>query len=251
MKEKTPLIDLIIHDLTGPLSIASTSTEGLLKKEGRYGPLSERQRETLERILRNCNKAQRLVQEMIEIYRSEEGLFRRDPVSLKTTLMESVCDAIEVVVPALGDSLSRAESFDDFRRILKENGIVVEINGLYGTEPFVHDQKKIELILRNLVSNAMKYRRSAVRISLGGDADLTIAVEDDGEGIPEEKQGYIFKRFFPVKDKPGKDIQKGLGFGLSCVKELVEQMKGDISVASGEGRNTCFTVRIPPLEMNT
>jgi signal transduction histidine kinase len=251
MKDKVPLIDLIIHDLTGPLSIASASTESLLKKDSKHGPLSERQKQTLERILRNCNKAQRLVQEMIEVYRSEEGLFRKDPVSLKATLMESVLDAIEVVNPTVGDSLSRAADFDDFQRILHENGISLEIKGPYDVLPFCHDQKKIELILRNLVSNAMKYRKSKIRVSLSGDIDLVIAVEDDGEGIPAEKQGYIFKRFFPVKDKPGKDIQKGLGFGLSCVKKLVETMKGDISVMSGEGQGTCFTVRIPPLELNS
>jgi signal transduction histidine kinase len=251
VNEKAPLIDLIIHDLTGPLSIASTSTESLLRKEDRYGPLSDRQRQTLERVLRNCNKAQRLVQEMIEIYRSEEGLFRKDAVSLKATLMESVLDAVEVVAPTVADSLSHAADFDDFQRILGENGIVVKIEGPYGAAPFCHDQKKMELILRNLVSNAMKYRRARITISLSGDRDLVVAVEDDGEGIPAEKQGYIFQRFFQVRDKPGTDIQKGLGFGLSCVKKLVETMKGDIGVMSGEGQGTCFTVRIPPLEANT
>lgn len=84
-----------------------------------------------------------------------------------------------------------------------------------------------------------------MKLTLTGDADLVISVEDDGEGIPQEKQNYIFKRFFNAQNKKG--APDGLGFGLSCVKHIVEKMKGDISLKSGEGTGSCFTVRIPPL----
>ena len=75
MSRKDHLIDLLIHDLAGPLSIISTSTNSLLIKEDRYGPLTHRQRQALERVLRNTNKAQTLLMEMVEVYRSEEGMF--------------------------------------------------------------------------------------------------------------------------------------------------------------------------------
>ena len=76
--QKERLFDLLIHDLAGPLAIASTSTGNLLHKAERYGPLSESQKRVLERVERNVEKAQNLLQEMVEILRSEEGLFQRD-----------------------------------------------------------------------------------------------------------------------------------------------------------------------------
>jgi signal transduction histidine kinase len=99
--------------------------------------------------------------------------------------------------------------------------------------------------LRNLISNALKYRKSTMKLTISGDLDLVVAVQDDGEGIPQEKQDYIFKRFFNLNNKQGGP--EGLGFGLSCAKQLVEKMRGEISLKSGEGAGSCFTVRIPPL----
>ncbi|MBP8699280.1 MAG: hypothetical protein KBH82_09610, partial [Syntrophorhabdaceae bacterium] len=72
MDERDSLIDLLIHDLTGPLTIASTNINNLLNKEDRYGPLNDRQRNALKMSLRNAKKAQTFLHEMIEVYRSEE-----------------------------------------------------------------------------------------------------------------------------------------------------------------------------------
>jgi signal transduction histidine kinase len=69
---KGELFDLLMHDLSRPLSVASTSTESLPHKAERYGPLTDYPKRTLERILRNIRKAQTLLHEMVEILRSEE-----------------------------------------------------------------------------------------------------------------------------------------------------------------------------------
>jgi signal transduction histidine kinase len=92
----------------------------------------------------------------------------------------------------------------------------------------------------------LKYRKQRVDISIKGDEELIVMVEDDGSGIPQDKQNYIFKRFLCAQDKP-KGNEKGLGFGLSCVKTIIETIQGDITLTSGEGKGTCFTVSIPPL----
>lgn len=245
MTRKDPLVDLLIHDLTGPLSIVSTSTSNLLNKESKYGPYNEYQKDTLKRILRNADKAKALLQEIIEVYRSEEGLFRKDRFSITDILKEALVDAIEVVTPEIGEELAHASDDDSFRSVLSGKGIFFVVTGKYNESPFEHDQKKIRQILRNLISNALKYRRTMMKLTISGDLDLVIDVEDDGEGIPREKQDYIFKRFFNIKDRKGGP--EGLGFGLSCVKNLVEKMRGEISLKSGEGSGSCFTVRIPPL----
>ncbi|MDD3845222.1 MAG: sensor histidine kinase [Syntrophorhabdaceae bacterium] len=244
MTPKDPLVDLLIHDLTGPLSIVLTSVNNLINKEDKCGPYNEYQKDTLKRAQRNAEKARALLLEIIEVYRSEEGLFRKDQFLISDVLREALIDAVEVAAPAIGEELARSES-DSYAGVLERNGIIIEVEGRYSTAYFTHDPKKIRQILRNLISNALKYRKSRMKLTITGDPDLVIAVEDDGQGIPRGKQDYIFKRFFNLNNKA--DAPEGLGFGLSCVKSLVERMRGEISLRSSEGAGSCFTVRIPPL----
>jgi signal transduction histidine kinase len=247
MTRKDILVDLLIHDLTGPLSIVSTSVNSLLNREEKYGPYNDNHKETLKRVQRNAERARMLLQEIIEVYRSEEGLFRKDQFLIEEVLREALRDAVEVVKPDIAEALCRAGGRDDFNRVLQDNGIYIEVKGRYSKDPFTHDQRKVGQIIRNLVSNALKYRNKNMRLSITGDSDLVISVEDDGQGIPMEKQDYIFKRFFSLKSN--QSAPEGLGFGLSCVKNIIETMGGEISVKSGEETGSCFTARIPPLEV--
>ncbi|MEN6615283.1 MAG: HAMP domain-containing sensor histidine kinase [Syntrophorhabdus sp.] len=244
MTQKDALVDLLIHDLTGPLSIVLVSVNNLLNKEEKYGPYNEYQKDTLKRAQRNAEKAKALLLEIIEVYRSEEGLFRKDEFMVAEILKEALIDAVEIITPDVGDEINRCGDDDSYCAILAKNGISVEITGAYSTSFFSHDRKKIRQILRNLISNALKYRKNRMKLAISGDVDLVISVEDDGEGISRDKQDYIFKRFFNLDKKGGPE---GLGFGLSCVKSLVEKMRGEISLKSSEGTGSCFTVRIPPL----
>lgn len=246
MNEKERLFDLLIHDMTGPLSIVTTSTANLLDKTNRYGTLTDQQRRITERILRNARKAQTLLQEMIEIFRSEEGLFRKEPFSIEKTLKDSLIDALEVSDPHLVEEVCRIEDIQKLKSFLENNGILIEITGKYCNYFFCHDQKKIEQIIRNLISNALKFRREQIKVSIGGDMDLSISVEDDGRGISEKDQQVIFERFTQL-DNRGDSSIKGLGLGLTGVKTLVEAMGGKITLESREGFGTNFRVSIPPI----
>lgn len=243
--QKERLFDLLIHDITGPLSIVATSANNLRFKGDRYGPLTDPQVRLLDRILRNVHRAQNLIQEMIEILRSEEGLFQKDYFSIENTLQESLLDVLEMTIPGAAESLYQAKNPEAFRQGLKDHGIFIEITGLYGKAPFCHDQKKIRQILRNLMSNAMKYRRERMDVKISGEADLLVMVEDDGIGIPLEDQEIIFKRFVRVNERNLPSVP-GLGLGLTGVKTLVEAMGGEITLESQEGCGTRFIVRIPP-----
>jgi signal transduction histidine kinase len=243
---KGPLLDLLIHDLTGPLSVVSTSAAALLQRENRYGPFTDQQRRIIERILRNVRKAQTLLNEMIEISRGEEGIFQKEFFPVEGILKESLIDVLEVHDPQMVEKLSGAESLGESRPLLETHGIFITITGKYCQSPFCHDHKKVQQILRNLFSNAMKYRRTRVEVCISGESDLCISFEDDGVGIPQEEQEAIFNRFVRLKDKRQVGIP-GLGLGLTGVKALLEAMKGDITVASREGTGARFVVRIPPL----
>ena len=244
--EKGPLFDLLIHDLTGPLSVVSTSASSLFHRESRYGPLTEQQKRLIERILRNVRKAQTLLNEMIEISRGEEGLFQKEFFPIEEILKESLLDVLEIHDPPLVEKLGSAKNLGESRPLLEDHGIFISITGKYCQSPFCHDHKKIQQILRNLFSNAMKYRRSRVEVCISGETDLCISFEDDGVGIPAEEQEAIFDRFVRLKEKRHTGIP-GLGLGLTGVKALLEAMRGDIIVVSREGSGARFVVRIPPL----
>jgi signal transduction histidine kinase len=199
--EKGPLFDLLIHDLTGPLSVVSTSATSLFQREGRYGPLTDQQIRLIERILRNVRKALNLLNEMIEISRSEEGLFQKDFFPIEEILKESLLDVLEIHDPPMVEKLSVMKNLEESRPLLEDHGIFITITGKYCQSPFCHDHKKVQQILRNLFSNAMKYRRSRVEVCISGEIDLCISFEDDGVGIPVEKQEAIFDRFVRLKEK--------------------------------------------------
>jgi signal transduction histidine kinase len=247
VNEKERLFDLLIHDLTSPLSIVSTTADNLLEKSDRYGALTDQQKRMVDRISRNIHKAQKLLQEMIEILRSEEGLFQKEYFSIEDAVRESLMDALEITLPHAVEKLCQSKSPEEFRSLLNTHRIFVEVKGRYCTSPFCHDQKKIQQVLRNLISNALKYRRERMGVSISGEMDLLVSVDDDGIGIPAEEQEAIFKRFVRLKDKRNAHIQ-GLGLGLTGVKTLVEAMGGDITLESQEGVGTRFVVRIPPIQ---
>jgi len=246
---KERLFDLLVHDLRGPLSIASMTSKNLLYNANRYGPLTDEQSRMLDRILRNLRKSERLLKEMVEILRSEEGLFKKEFFSVEQVVREALLDAMESIAPTLVEKLCYVESWEEFRNHLQAHGIFVEIEGKYYKYPFCHDQEKIQQILRNLMSNALKYRTERVKVTIRGETDLLILVEDDGIGIPPNEQELIFGRFVRLNDEKHPDVP-GLGLGLTGVKALVEAMDGEIKLTSAEGAGTKFTVRIPPIQSN-
>jgi CheY-like chemotaxis protein len=245
-QDKERLFDLLIHDLRSPLAVVATSVHNLIHRGERYGPLTEKQNQVMERIARNVQKSQFLIQEMIEILRSEEGIFQREYFYLEPALREALMDALGVASPQMHDRLLQAVLPHEFQTLLESQGIFFQIDGRFCRSFFCHDQRKIQQILRNLISNALKYRRRTVRVQIAGETDLVIQVEDDGPGIPTEGQKTIFGRFVRLEPAPVSPLA-GLGLGLAGVKTLVETMGGEITLKSREGAGTVFTVTIPPL----
>jgi signal transduction histidine kinase len=108
------------------------------------------------------------------------------------------------------------------------------------------DEKKIERILLNLISNAIKYtpEGGTVNIETGMKGRYAyFKVQDTGYGIPEDELPYIFDRFRRVKGHESKAV--GTGLGLAIVKSLVEAHQGEISVTSQVDEGSTFTVNLP------
>jgi signal transduction histidine kinase len=247
LSEKDYLYDLLVHDLAGPLAVVATTVNNLLLKSDRYGALSESQKVCLERVQRNTQKAQGLLRDMLEVARSEENIFCGSSFLPEEVVREALLEAFESADPQTREELAAARSQGEWQKVLAGHGIAMAVSGRHGSRPFFHDQRKVLQILRNLVSNALKYRSQRMNLSISGEQDLIIEVSNDGPGIPEKDREAVYKRFVRVNSSNPKDAP-GLGLGLFCIKALVEGMKGDISLGSGEGFNTIFTVRIPSLQ---
>jgi signal transduction histidine kinase/DNA-binding response OmpR family regulator/ligand-binding sensor domain-containing protein len=109
------------------------------------------------------------------------------------------------------------------------------------------DKGKIEKIINNLLSNALKFtlKGGTIQVILGEiNNQLVLKVKDTGRGISEEDLPNIFNRYFQSNNKD-KAIEGGTGIGLALTKELVELMDGKISVQSKLGKGTEFEVKLP------
>ena len=152
----------------------------------------------------------------------------------------------EVDISALAREVAR-----QLREMAEHRG--VEIRTAEDLPVIVTDVARLELVLMNLVSNAIKYSDAAkpsrfVEIFMSGATDdgQTICIRDNGIGVPPEDVSHIFENFF--RASPEKDAQlgiKGSGLGLAIVAECVEALGGRITVASVEGQGTAFDLWLP------
>ena len=246
MDQKGYLYDLMVHDLRGPLSVVATTANSLLCRADRYGSLTESQEHCLRRIARNTKRAQFVLEEILDVARSEEQIFQTEYFLFEAVVKESLANALEVTDQRTAERLQSSDDRETVRQILEDVGITVEISGKYGKTPFFHDRRKVALIVENLVSNALKYRCKRMKITITGEEDVMIVVSDDGSGIPEEEQGAVYGRFIQLSNADGELVRGlGLGLGLYCVKMLVETMGGQIGLTSKTGCGTTFAVQIP------
>ena len=138
---------------------------------------------------------------------------------------------------------------DRLRSDADEADVEVAVDG--DLVPCRVDAARTRLIVFNLVGNGIKYHdprkeRRTVRISSTRQGDrLELCVTDNGVGIPEGELGDIFR--YRRRGSEANAVP-GSGLGLAIVREAVEQMEGEITVASRPGVGTCFTTRFPPLE---
>jgi len=109
------------------------------------------------------------------------------------------------------------------------------------------DRNMIDTVVRNLVSNAIKYTPEGGTISMDAvelDGEVQVTVTDTGVGMDERTRDRLF-RLDEMRSHPGTNNEKGTGLGLLICKELVEKNNGDISVESEPGQGSSFTFRLP------
>jgi len=194
-----------------------------------FGPVTGEQMDATTKILDSTHYLTSLVNELLNQARLDAGRFslRRD-----------------IYVPA--DVLERVESkMIDLARSKGLNlvtGIAAAVPELVSGDP---DQ--VQQILANLVGNAIKFTNEGtvtVHFDCPDPTHWALQVTDTGPGIPAEAQSYIFEPFRQV-DGSITRVHQGAGLGLSIVKQLVDLMGGQISIASDLGQGSTFTVVLP------
>lgn len=225
IRMREDFLSVASHELRTPLTPLQLAVQGLLRDLERDPPVPRPALAAKAAILnRQIARLNTLVETLLDLSRLSAG-------RLELTLEEIDLGALVHEVAGR------------FQAELERAGVslAVEVEGaVTGT----WDRMRLEQIVGNLLSNAVKYgsgRPVVVRVGATGDT-ATLAVQDQGIGIPPEDQGRIFERFERVA--PDRR-QSGFGLGLWIARRLTEALGGRISVRSAPGEGSTFTVELP------
>jgi DNA-binding response OmpR family regulator len=222
-KLKTRFFTNVSHELKTPLTLI-------------LGPLAN----TLEKI--NNEEAK---QDVLLAYNNAERLHDLINETLDFSKLES--GKLEIVKSPVLISETLKRSFLSFQSLAEMKNIMLRFQSTIGDETYIScDYGKLEKIVNNLVSNAIKFseNNSLVILSANIDDNLTVEVVDHGRGVPVEEQDKIFNRFYQAKHNQYGNYG-GTGVGLAFSKELAEVMNGTLSIKSKPEEGSTFILTIP------
>lgn len=224
---KAEFVSVASHEIKTPLSVIRGYVT--LLADGIYGPVSDKQRTTLEAVNSQADRLTRLVHRLLDVSRFEAGGGRLElrEIDLRAFFRE-LTSGFQVLATQGGIDFP-VHLADDLPRTI------------------TGDEDRLNEVLGNLLSNAFKFtsRGGSIRVDAarcpGG---ICVRVEDSGVGIPADKLPRIFEKFYQV-DNDAQPRSVGSGLGLAISREIVEAHGGTISAESEEGRGTRFRVELP------
>jgi len=210
----------VAHELRTPLTAVSSHLEAMI--EGVWKPTPERLGSCFEEIGRISG----LISDLERLARVENENLNLEKADVNLLSLAS----------------SVASNFE--RESVKKNiSILVE-----GTESHVNaDKDRLNQVLTNLISNAVKYSAESCKIIVKvteNEQNGLLIVEDNGIGIPEKDLPFIFERFYRT-DQSRSRLTGGAGIGLAIVKSIVTAHGGTVTVESSEGSGSRFTIALP------
>ncbi|MCH8863389.1 MAG: hypothetical protein IID51_12905, partial [Proteobacteria bacterium] len=219
---KTEFVSLAAHQLRTPLSAMKWATQMLL--DGDAGKLTEEQEELLQKSFQSTDRMIRLINDLLNVTRIEEGRYLYRPT------LQQIGDIIKNMVQSYQDTAKQKKIRLELKMPQKEIPRIVV------------DMEKIQLVIQNLLENALHYTSPGgeVTVELHYDTkEVRVSFEDTGIGIPVEQQEVIFERFTQADPSPTR-VYEGTGLGLSISKQLVMLMGGRIWVESEVNRGSTF-----------
>ena len=238
-------IDLLIHDLKVPLAVIQAGLTSILERREKYGPLTEWQEKVLTRALRNTRVTQTLVGDALELGRSREGIVNLSNCRISDVVRGTLVEVFDLADDQIAEKIKNLKELDSLRKTLEENGIGLLIDETLWSQEICLDEVKLSQILRNLLGNALKYRKRRVELRVERtDISLVLSIKDDGDGIPSAYHKKIFECYFQMDAGDACPV-RGHGLGLAGVMVLVEDLGGKLFLDSDEGQGARFLVKVP------
>lgn len=227
-RTKSAFLATMSHELRTPLNSILGFVGVLL--QGLAGPLTAEQSKQLGMVRVSARHLLALINDVLDISKIEAGEMQvhAAPFDLRA--------AVEKVVESVRSSFEK-----------KGLALTVEVaEGTAGLEAFPADQRRVEQILLNLLSNAAKFtEQGGATVSLCRLADeVEITVTDTGAGIRKEDLPTLFKPFRQIDSGLGRSLE-GTGLGLAICSKLAALMGGAVTVTSELGKGSAFSLRLP------
>jgi signal transduction histidine kinase len=229
---KTRFLSDLNHEIRTPLNAVRNVARLLL--DGYEGPLTDRHRKAIEMMRQSTDTLSDLVNDWLDLAKIEAG---RTEVHTDTFTVESLWGALRGVFRPIETDESVSLIFEPPPPL-----------------PVLHtDESKVAQILRNFISNALKFtERGEVRVSVreGNDDTVVFAVTDTGIGIPAEQLERVFEEFAQLENPMQRRV-KGTGLGLPLSRRLARLLGGEITLVSMVGIGSVFSLTLPLVYENS
>lgn len=227
LRAQGELLNLVAHEIRTPLTAIKTCMS--LLKRSFQGQAVESQNRLAGIVVTSATRLTYLVDNLLENARTESGKLEifREPVDLDQVVRQVL---------------------DEHQGLAQDKTLELAWAPTEAGPAFVSDRRLIEVILGNLVSNAIRYTdRGRVELhAIAGERGCWVEVRDTGRGISPERLERIFEPFAHRAGEP-RTPGAGIGLGLSLARRLVEQLEGRIEASSELGQGSVFQVWLPNL----
>ena len=223
---KSLFLNITSHELRTPMT-AIRGYAQLLTLE-KFGRIGDEQRKILETIIRNIDRLDKLLNDILDVSRLESGTLKITPERCR---IEEIID-------------NAVETMEGHARL---KNIRIEKMVEYDLPDLLLDKNRMEQVITNLLSNAIKFSNRNSRILVRAKRDgenVVLEVQDFGRGIPKSKLNKIFEPFYQVDTGMDRKFG-GAGLGLTIVKGIVEAHGGRVEVDSKLGEGSTFRIILP------
>ena len=224
-KAKSAFLATMSHELRSPLNSIIGFTSILL--EGLTGPLNDAQRKQLQIVNDSSRHLLAIISDLLDISRIEAGSLE---IVSRSFRLQPVIDRV----------------IGRFTLQARQKGIEFGQTAGPWADSIHADERRVEQIVANLVSNAVKFTDAgSVQIQVTSTtSEIRVAISDTGTGIAAADQGRLFHHFSQLKPRDGK-LREGTGLGLAISDRLARAMGGRITLESEVGAGSTFTLTLP------
>ena len=223
---KDAFLSMVTHELRTPLTVIAGTTE--MFEAGIYGELSIKQSEMIRQIAMQAHRLRQLVNDLLDLSKMEAGMMQ---------LQYEMLDPYSLV----------AATIEQLATIAAQSGVVLRNQVSHDLPEVNCDGQRIEQVLANLVSNAIKFTAAGGQVIISaeiGPDHIRFIVADNGRGIPAGALSRVFDKFFQVQSSTESGA-KGTGLGLAIVKHIVELHGGEVHAESAASKGSCFSFTLP------